>query len=406
LILFDADGNGPGSPVPTPAGAPGVPAPYNTADLPTPFTGNKAELNNFAVPLIYLGQALIPDTGNPASPYFNPLWARFASNPGVTSIVEEALGAAGSFYLIWLGYDDVLLYAALGADGSYPLTTVSDFNMQFNGLITTMLTVNPIFKGVVGNIPEIETLPYFTTIPYNTITLDAATAGALQASLADNYNLFLQAMLGFQQISQEEYNQRLLNYVEGNNGVLITDESLTDLTALMMANGAEALVPFAQARQTTSSDLIPLSAGAVLGLPFMGNLQAIQGVSWPLEDQYALIVSEIIEIKTNIAGFNAVIDGAVAGSNDRLALADVNTAYNTLLGASISSSGLVIDGVAIASTFAPPVGAFSEDGLHPNSRGYAYTANVFIDAINSKFGATVPHVCLSGFQGTGLPVSP
>jgi hypothetical protein len=200
LILFDADGNGPGSPVPTPAGAPGVPAPYNTADLPTPFTGNKAELNNFAVPLIYLGQALIPDTGNPASPYFNPLWARFASNPGVTSIVEEALGAAGSFYLIWLGFDDVLLYAALGADGSYPLTTVSDFNMQFNGLITTMLNVNPVFNGVVGNIPEIETLPYFTTIPYNTITLDAATAGALQASLADNYNQFLAAMLGFQQI--------------------------------------------------------------------------------------------------------------------------------------------------------------------------------------------------------------
>lgn len=406
LVLFDADGSGPGSPIPAPAGAPGMPPPYDTADPPGPFTGNKAELNNFAVPLIYLGQALIPDTGNPASPYFNPYWARFSSNPGVTSIVQEALMAAGSFYLIWLGVDDALLYAALGADGTYPLTSVSDFNLQFNGLIMTMLTANPVFKGVVGNIPEIETLPYFTTIPWSTIALDAATAGFLQANLADNYNLFLGAMLGNQLITAEEYNKRLLNYAEGNNGVLINDESLTDLTQFMIANGAEALVPYAQARQTTATDLIPLSAGAVLGLPFNGNPQAIQGVSWPLDDQYALTLTEIIEIKTNIAGFNGVIAGAVAASDDRLALADVNAAYNALLGASISSSGMVIDGVAIASTFAPPVGAYSEDGLHPNSRGYAYTANVFIDAINSKFGASVPNVCLSGYPGTGLPVSP
>jgi hypothetical protein len=393
LVLFDADGSGPGSAVPTPAGAPGVPAPYNTADLPTPFTGNKAELNNFAVPLIYLGQALIPDTGNPSSPYFNPMWARLASNPGVTSILEDALGAAGSFYLIWLGVDDALLYAALGADGSYPLTAVSDFNLQFNGLITTMLNANLIFKGVVGNIPEIETYPYFTIIPYNTITLDASTSSLLQTNLANNYNLFLTAMLGFQQISMEEYDKRFLNYVEGNNGVLIIDETLTDLTELMIANGAEALVPFAQARQTTSNDLIPLAAGAVLGLPYMDNPLAIQGVSWPVADQYALTVSEIIE-------------GAVAGSDDRLVLADVNTAYNVLLGASITNSGLVVDGVTIASTFAPPVGAYSEDGLHPNNRGYGYTANVFINAINSKFGATVPNICLSNLKGTGLPVSP
>jgi hypothetical protein len=138
----------------------------------------------------------------------------------------------------------------------------------------------------------------------------------------------------------------------------------------------------------------------------LGNPLAVQGVSWPLVDQYALTVSEIIEIKTNTAGYNAIIDGAVAGSGDRLALADVNLAYNVLLGASISSGGLVVDGVAIASTFAPPVGAYSEDGLHPNERGYAYTANVFIQAINSKFGATVPVLCMNNYSGTGLPVSP
>ncbi len=165
-------------------------------------------------------------------------------------------------------------------------------------------------------------------------------------------------------------------------------------------------MPYAQARQTTPTDLIPLAAGAVLGLPYMGNPNAIQGVSWPLADQYALTVTEIVQIETNIAGYNAIIDGAVAGSGDRLVVADVKTAYNNLLGASISNGGLVVNGVTIATTIVPPAAAYSEDGLHPNDRGYAYTANVFIDAINSKFGATVPKICLNEIQGTGLPVSP
>ncbi len=402
MVLFD-DGSGA---VPAPAGAPGVPVPYNTADLPTAFMGDKAALNNFGVPFLFLGQALIPDTGNPSSPFFNPLWARFASNPGVKSIVEDALGAAGSFYLIWLGMDDALLHAALGADGTFPLTSVADFNLQFNGLITTMLTVNPVFKGVVGNIPSIVTYPYFTTIPYNAIPLDEATASSVQAGLADGYNAFLNAMAEFGAISSEERDQRLLNYVEGDNSILITDESLTDLTELMVANGAGALVPFAQARQTKPTDLIPLAAGAVLGKPYLGISTAIQGVSWPVADQYALTVDEIIQIETNIAGYNVVIGGAVSGSGDRLVVADVKTAYNTLLGASVTGGGMLIDGVTIASTFAPPASAYSEDGLHPNDRGYAFTANVFIDAINSKFGATVPKICLNEFGGTGLPVSP
>ncbi len=175
---------------------------------------------------------------------------------------------------------------------------------------------------------------------------------------------------------------------------------------MMIAFEAEALVPYAQARQATATDLIPLAAGAVLGMPYMDNPLAIQGVSWPLADNYALTVTEIIQIETNIAGYNAVIDDAVSGSGDRLVVADVKTAYNMLLGASIANSGMVIDGVTIATTFAPPAGAYSEDGLHPNNRGYAFTGNVFIDAINSKFGATVPHICLNEFGGTTLPVSP
>src|SRR5258708_5112762 len=73
-ILFDPDGSaGPRTPAPYPAHFPGssvtcpsavvtppLPAPYNTADKPTAFTGDKSALNNFGVPCIVLYQALIP----------------------------------------------------------------------------------------------------------------------------------------------------------------------------------------------------------------------------------------------------------------------------------------------------------------------------------------------------------
>lgn len=402
LILYD-DGSGA---APAPAGAPGLPPPYDNADLPTPFTGDKAALNNFGVPLIYLGQALTPDTGNPSSQLFNPLWARFASSPGVKSILEDALAAAGSFYLIWLGIDDVLLYAATGADGSFPLTDVAAFELQYNGMISTMLNANPVFKGVLGNIPSILNYPYFTTIPYNSIPLDAATAAGVQAALGDNYNAFLNAMVGAGAITAAERDRRLLNYVEGNNPVLITDESLTDLSEHMVNAGLSQLVPFAQARHTTQTDLIPLSAGAVLGTPYMGITTIVWGVSWPMTDEYALTFDEMREIETNIAGFNAVIDAAEAASGDRLVVADVNLALSAVLAASISEGGYVVDGVSLTSNISPPTAMFSEDGLHPNTRGYAYIGNTFINAINGKFGASVPHLCITDHNATALPIGP
>jgi len=414
LILFDPDGpNGPRTAAPFPAGFPGssvtcpaavttppLPDPYNTADLPTAFTGNKAELNNFSVPLIYLGQSLIPDTGNPASPYYNPFWARFASQPGVKSMMQDALTAGGSFYLFWLGMDDVLLYAAGGADnaGTIQMTTEANFNGQYNGAIAAMLTGTTL-KGVVGNIPNFTTLPYFYTVAWNQITLDAGTAGSLTTNLANNYNAFLAGMVGAGVINENEKAKRMLTYVVGKNGVLLADEDLTDLSPYMVGPYA-GLAPYARARQAKSTDLIPLSAGSVLGTCFGGSPNAVIGVSYPVGDKHALTPNETTAILTRTAAFNAVISSAVSGSADRLALADVNKAYGDF----VTGKVLVLDNVAITPSFPPPTGAFSEDGLHPNSRGYVFTANIFIDAINTKFGATIPKASLASKSGTALPI--
>src|SRR5260221_486293 len=98
----------------TPPPGPEAPAGNKgNADLPTPYTGDKTKLNNFGVPGILLGQALIPQTGGPSTgnPYYNGLYARFASNPGTSTIIGDALATQPTFFTFDLGNNDVLGYA-------------------------------------------------------------------------------------------------------------------------------------------------------------------------------------------------------------------------------------------------------------------------------------------------------
>lgn len=433
LVLFDPDGpTGPRTAAPFPAkfpGAPAVtcpsavpatpalPAPYNTADFPAPFGGNKANLNNFGVPLIYLAQTLTPATGGPAppapNPAYSPFFARFAATPspdGTTgsTIVGDARAAAGTFYLVWLGFDDVLLFAATGAAntgpgtpaGTFPMTASASFNGQMDAFMNALLT-GTTFNAVIGNIPDFTSLPYFYTVPWNAITLDATSAGSLTTNLGNNYNALLDNLVTLGQITAAERDKRRFTFATGRNGVMLTDETLTDLTPYMTGPAA-ALLPYARARQAKSTDLIPLTAGSVLGTCNGGNPQAVFGVSFPVSDQLAIIPEETAEILTRTAEFNTKIAAVVAANSTRLALADVNKAYKDF----VTARGAVSNGVFITPSFAPPTGAFSEDGLHPNSRGYAFTANVFIDAINAKFGSTIPRANLANYKGTGLPVNP
>jgi hypothetical protein len=59
----------------------------------------------------------------------------------------------------------------------------------------------------------------------------------------------------------------------------------------------------------------------------------------------------------------------------------------------------------VDATLAPPFGAFSEDGVHPNSRGYALAAYWIIQQINQEFGSNVPRPQISEYKGTGLPIN-
>jgi len=431
-ILFAADGN-PNDAVPTPAGYPGVPAPYNTAGpaFTDPafyaITFDKTKLNNFGAPGILLGQCLIPQTGGPATgnPYFNPYYARFASSPGTSTIIGDAIAAQPTFFTFDLGNNDVLGYATTGGNGSVPLTDPSDFQTYFSTAIGALLNpaTNPNSpKGVVTTIPNVTTIPFFYTVKWNAIPMDAPTAAVVNSGFA-GYNQILAAIAGNPallagfSLSATDLNSRMVTFAaSANNPILIADKTLTDLTTVFgylatpPPNGAgmitaaqlAALLPYAQVRQATANDLITLTAGAILGTSVGGNPLLVNGVSVPLGDTYVLLPSETTAILTRTAQFNTIINSVASQFSSQIAVADINAAF----GSFVTNQFIVSDGVMITPTFTPPFGAFSEDGVHPNSRGYAYLANVIIASINAKFGANVPNASLSNYSGVGLPIVP
>ncbi len=389
-------------------GTPPAPRPVisNAASLPSPlnpsfnYEGSTSSLNNFGVPGILLGQALIPQTGDWSllglDPRVSPYYARFASAPGSSTLLGDMMSAGPTFFMFWLGNNDVLGYATGGASGSVPLTSQDAFAFQY-GLIMSTLTANPNVKGIVGNIPDVTSIPFFKAVPWNAIPLDESTATLSNGGYAA-YNGGLQAALGAGIISQAEYDLRVINFAAGQNGFVIEDNELTDVATL---TGGQ--IPIPQYRQTNSADLITLTAGSVLGtLADPNNPASVRGVGVALGDQYVLTTAEQEEIADAISGFNATIETQVSNYSDQVALADVNMALSTF-----SNTGFgVYNGVTITPNFVPPTGAFSEDGVHPNSRGYAFTANVFIEAINAKFGSDIPLVNIGKYAGVGLPINP
>lgn len=431
LVLFDPDGAGPRSAAPRAIGTPATsttcptsvetPAVSGTGDLIGPFTGNKAALNNFGVPGILLGQALTPLTGGPPTGNlaFNPFYARIASIPGTSTILTDAIAAQGTFFLFFLGNNDVLGYATTGASGAIPLTSTDAFQTQYSDAINGLLNSNPNIKGVVGTIPNVTSIPFFFTVAWNAVSLAEAQATALNSAFA-GYNGVLDAikanpeLLALSGSTAANLDARKISYKTGSgNGILIAEKTsdFPDLgpvfDAIRAAGGMTmeqrtALEPYRRVRQATATDLITLSAGAVLGSCVNNNAQAIIGTTIPLADQFVLLPSETAEIQARVAAFNNIINQVASANPDRVAVADVNAAFAQL----VTQRAQVINGVTITPSFAPPTGGFSEDGVHPNSRGYAYLANIFIDAINAKFGATIPRANLANYAGTGLPRNP
>lgn len=346
--------------------------------LPTTTLGARAagtSFNNYGIPgaksfhLTFAGYATL-----------NPYFGRMASS-ATAKVIDDATAQQPTFFtLSEVGGNDVLGFATSGGDGSDMITPPSVFDNSFNELVIRLTTNNA--KGVIATVPNITLLPYFTTVPYNPVPLDAATATAVNAAYAQ-YNGGIQQAFGAlvaggkmtQAAADAEVAKRTISFSAGQNAVVIVDEDLTDLGAI---NPAFAALP--QLRQTTAEDLLVLPSSAFIGtLADPSNPASVNGVGVPLADKWVLTATELAAVITATEAYNTTIK-SIANSNNNIALVDLNA---ILLEA---SGGIRFDNYTMTTSLVTG-GLVSLDGIHLTGRGYALMANKILEAMDAKFGS-------------------
>ncbi len=355
------------------------------SEFPTTEVSNiiAGPFNNMGVPGAKSFHFLANGYGNVAGVALglaNPYFARMASSSNA-SMLEDVMAQSPTFFtLSEIGGNDVLAYATSGGSGidqtgnfdptSYGGNDITDpnvFAQVFSNVVTT-LTSNGA-KGVVANIPNITSLSYFTTVPYNAVPLDQATADQLNAAFAAYNGGLLQAE-SFTLITAEERARRTIIFAAGQNAMTMIDEDLTDLSLLGLPSY----------RQTTAEDLLVLTSSTFIGTEAIpGNPQFINGVSVPLEDKWVLTPEEQLAIKIATDAYNITIE-AVATTNG-LAFIDFKSILEEA-----STTGTPFDDFNMTTQLIFG-GLVSLDGIHLTEKGYAFMANKFMEAIDTTYGS-------------------
>lgn len=388
-------------------------SPINVNGVTTTVFGSAATgapFNNFGVPGAKSFHLITPGYGT-----LNPYFGRFAktTNSTVLGDATDASVKAHTFFSLWIGGNDVLTYATSGGVGVnrtgitnlalYGNNDITDPGV-FAGAYSTLvdgLTANGA-KGVVANIPYITGLPYFTTVPTSPFS-PAALGGAAGIDQINGLYSLLRTALG----AADADRIKLLTATAASPA-LIKDESILDkadqmiptLTVYFQSQGdpnaatnAELFASvFGQARQAGPGDFILLPTRGVLGTAPVGAPANINkfGVTFPLQDQHVLTADETAQVKVATDAYNISIK-TIADAK-QLAFIDVKVLLNSL-----STTGIVSNGFTITSSYAVG-GMFSLDGVHPSPRGYALIANYFSEAINQKYGSTLPKVDVSQYS--------
>ncbi|MDQ3050191.1 MAG: hypothetical protein M3Q95_04825 [Bacteroidota bacterium] len=314
------------------------------------WLGSFINYNNLAVPNTRIGDLTNQSYGDPSPFLGNPLYARFASMPGTSTISGDALLLNPSFLVIWMGMEDVYNYARTGGEeGGDSITDPAKFSTKFENLLEEMTSLNA--EGVVMNIPGPATIPFFTEVAFNGLHLNVTQAANLNA---------LYAIV-----------DSTITFTAGTNPYIISDP----------------LFPTGR-RPIRNGEFILMSV----------SLDSINCQGWgttvPIPERYILDADEVADVNAAINAYNAIIttNAAING----LALANMNAFYTTL------AKNNLFNGVNYSSEYLYG-GAFSTDGFHPSQRGNALLANEIVTTINRVYSSKIPLADVNSYPGIKFP---
>jgi hypothetical protein len=314
----------------------------NLAHLPSGQT-----YQNLSVPLATSFQLTDPNLGKPLTAGgSNPYYPRFASDPGVSTVIGDATSQNPTFFILNVGMEDLYLQIMNGSTANLQ-STISAFSAQLELLIDS-LTKNGA-KGCLATIPDFSDFAYFNTVPFNALVLDTNFAAELNGLTANKYDFKVDSN-GF----------RIKTKVGDTNRLLRRGERV-------MMN-------------------VPIDS---LQNPNIG-----MGSLYALPNRYYIDATDIANIEAAIPAINQVIENAAQAHG--LAVADVGNFLQSI------RNGYETNGQLLNSNFVTG-GFFSLDGYHPTALGYALLANEYIAAINAKYNCTIPLLVTTNFKGVLLP---
>ena len=285
------------------------------------------------------------------NPNSNIFYHRFASQWGVSTMLGDAKLQQPTFFSLWTGMEDIYEYARNGGYGQTILSS-SSFGLYLDTICSQLNT-----KGVIANIPDLTSFPFYTLVPWNGLDLSQGKT--------DSLNL---AYFGSPPYTG------LDTFHIGKNGFMIEDPAST--------------TPPAGYRKMISGEYI------LLTIPLDSMKCNKMGSFIPLPDRYVLDSSEVTYVQQMISDYNMVI--AAKAQQYDLALVDMNAYLKSVV------SGIKWNGVDVNATFVSG-GFFSLDGYHPHQKGYALIANEFVKAINLKYNSTIPTVNCPECSGIKFP---
>jgi lysophospholipase L1-like esterase len=294
------------------------------------------------------------------------------------SILAQATAATplkADLVTFWLGANDVLGYATSGGTSPSAPTSATIFTGLYSESLGQLHAALPNAKILVANIPDVDAIPFFTTI-------GPKIGAALKGLEAVNH-----AVVGlFYEKSGEMVASSFTNFTNPSTDPLITLKGGPYAALLGQPTGqwyhdlaAATGFPFAALYASYSA------AGIDTTQPFGLDPRN------PFPDALVLDAGEQAIAAAAITSFNATI-ASVAAANGA-AVVDMNGFFNT-----IKTSGLEVDGETFTTAYIAG-NLFSLDGVHPSSKGYGIVANEYIKTMNASFGMHVPLVNINSLPG-------
>lgn len=137
------------------------------------------------------------------------------------------------------------------------------------------------------------------------------------------------------------------------------------------------------------ADRVLLTASPLLAQG-IGVPAQVGGTGQPLPNEVVLSAAEVAAIQTRTTEYNNVIRNLAGQFN--AALVPIDQIFDE-----IAAEGFPVGGGIVYTTDFLTGGIFSYDGVHASPFGYALVANEFIEAINERYGASIPPVDLFPF---------